>query len=94
MGCADRNRSAGHSQLPGTRTDSNRTQLTTTASVAQHAEKISASVGPLATGTLKAMATNAVPKLCPNTLIVACIPPAAPLRERGAEESMARLFGV
>ncbi|MCY1200855.1 hypothetical protein D9M72_123050 [compost metagenome] len=43
---------------------------------------------------LKAMATSAVPKLWPNTRVVACRPPAAPLRERGAADSMARLFGV
>ncbi|KAG0738707.1 hypothetical protein G6F24_017544 [Rhizopus arrhizus] len=40
------------------------------------------------------MATNAVPKLWPKTRVVACKPPAAPLRERGAADSMARLFGV
>ncbi|CUI46366.1 Uncharacterised protein [Achromobacter kerstersii] len=40
------------------------------------------------------MATSAVPKLWPNTRVVACKPPAAPLRERGAADNMARLFGV
>ncbi|MNW05296.1 hypothetical protein D3C71_2015290 [compost metagenome] len=35
-----------------------------------------------------------MPKLCPKTRVVACKPPAAPLRERGAADNRARLLGV
>ena len=70
-----------------------RTALTASAISAQPMLKISASVGPCSRDNPKAAATSAVPKLWPNTRVVACMPPAAPARLRGADQQewLARL---
>ena len=61
----------------GVRSRLKRMAFTATASAAQTVPSTSARPGPWAALRLKAMATRAVPKLWPNTRVVACRPPAA-----------------
>ena len=69
-------------------------KLTAAATPAATAEKINVHVVPPTGIAANTSATSAAPVVWPNSLAVACIPLAPPLRAAGADVMIARLFGV
>src|SRR5690606_16406593 len=64
-----------------------RTTLINKAISAQAIAAASPNLEPFCSDRLNESPTNVVPRVCPNTRVVACMPPAAPLRCLGAPAS-------
>src|SRR5690606_17915411 len=70
-----------------------RTTLTMAAARPNITANHTATTEPCAAESPKASATSAIPRLWPKVRVVACTPPAAPLRFSGTAVNMARLLG-